>query len=190
MLNLKIGQKITVLKSDSLVPELYKGILKGYYYSKFAQHENALYLYIQRPRAKKVDRIIISSDTAFIFNGYALNDIHRKEVISDNGDIKINKLHRWTYEDFKDNKDLIFYHEFRSDFDGVNNNIERFIDLTGEYIQNNNIRSREAIDNEGYISYIKELVQNYNINNLKQFIRNEGYSILEKCLNLATEYNW
>ncbi|EPY2278004.1 hypothetical protein ACXAT3_002756 [Clostridium sporogenes] len=36
-LNLRAGQKVSILKSNDLVPTLYKGIIKGFYYSNFAQ---------------------------------------------------------------------------------------------------------------------------------------------------------
>ena len=187
-LNLTIGQKISVLKPNGLSPELYKGILKGFYYSKYAQYENALFIYIQRPRAKRVDRIIISTDTAFIFNGY-FKDMFREELVSDNGKVRCSKLNKWTYEDVKNNKDLIYHHEFKGEYD-VNTNIDSFIELTGDYLCNNDIKPLKAPESIGYINYIKDLISNYNVNNLMEHIKAEGFTILENCLNLAIEYKW
>lgn len=191
MLNIKIGQKVSILNAGDLVPSLYKGVIKGFYYSDYAQYKNALYIYIQRPRAKRIDRLVfLPSDTVFIFNGYTWKDVHRKEVIKETEEVTHTLLHKWTYKDVKNNKDLIYHHEYGEEFTGVNDSIERFIDLTGDYICNNDIKAREADKNDNYINYIKELIQNYNVNSLMKYIKSQNYIILEKCLKLATEYNW
>ena len=184
-LNLVIGEKYTVLKSDDLVPSRYYGTLKGYHFDKWAQYENCLYLYIQRPRAKRVDEIIISIEKTFIFKG-DFKESHRKEVIKDTETITHSLLHRWTYNDLKDNKTLVYYHDFKEEFN-VNNDLDSFVDLTGEYIMNNNIKPIEAPENENYINYIKSLLTKYNVNNLKNYIDKLGYRLLQLSFNKAIQ---
>ncbi|MHB9924627.1 hypothetical protein [Clostridium botulinum] len=189
-LNLRAGQKVSILKSNDLVPTLYKGIIKGFYYSNFAQYENALYIYIQRPRAKRIDRIVlIENETFFIFNGYTFKDTHRKEVIKDTKNITHTLLHRWTYSDLKDNKDLIFAHEYGKSFEDVESDFDTFIDLTGDYICYNDINPKDAVKSEKYINYIKKLIQNYNVNNMLIKAKEFNFCILEDCLKQAINYD-
>ena len=189
-LNLTIGQKYTVLNVGDLVPTRIYGTLKGYYYGNFAQYKNALYIYIQRPRAKKVDRLVFTVDTIFIFKGN-FKECWRKEVIKESGTSTTSLLHRFTYNDLKDNKDLVYYNDgLKQEYKPITDNFEWFIDSTGDYLCNNNIRAYEALENEGYINYMKSLLTKYNVNKLKEYIINEGYNMLENCINKAVEYNW
>lgn len=185
-LNLQIGQKYTVLLTEDLVPTRYYGTLKGYHFNKWAQYENCLYLYIQRPRAKRVDEIIISIDTVLIFKGN-FKESFRREVIKETETATHSLLHRWSYEDVKDNKNLVYYHEFREKFK-VNDNFDYLIDTTADYLIDNNIKGNEAGNNEGYINYIKSLVTKYNVNKLKEYITKEGYVSLISNINKAVQY--
>jgi hypothetical protein len=185
-LNLKIGEKYTILKTDELVPLRICGTLKGYHFGKWAQYENCLYIYIQRPRVKRVDEIIVSIEKCFIFKG-DFKEIHRKEVVKDDGNITITNLHRWTYDDLKDNKTLVYYHDFKEAFN-VNDDYDYFVDVTGEYIQNNNIKPVEAPTNENYISYIKTLLTRYNVNELKKYINSLGYRLLIQSVENSIKY--
>lgn len=184
-LNLVIGEKYTILKPDELIADRWHGTLKGYHFDKWAQYENCLYLYIQRPRAKRVDEIIISIEKCFIFKGN-FKESYRKEVIKETEKIEHSLLHRWTYEDLKNNKDLVYFHDFKEEFN-VNNDLESFVDLTGEYIMNNNIKPIEAPESDEYISYIKSLLTRYNVNNLKKYIDNLGYRLLQQSFNKAIQ---
>jgi phage FluMu protein Com len=188
-LNLQIGEKYTVLKPNGLTSERIYGTLQGYYFDKYAQYENAIYLYIKRPRARKVNRIIITSDTTFIFKG-EFKEAYNKELISDNGATKVTKLNKWTYEDIKDNDNLVYYHEFREEIKPTTDKYEYLIDKTGDFMDLNNIRPVEAPENESYIEYVRSLLAYFNINDLKNYISELGYSLLEKSINKALEYNW
>ena len=55
---------------------------------------------------------------------------------------------------------------------------------------NNNIKAAEAEENDNYINYIKSIIGNYNVLNLKQYFINEGYDILVKCIDKAINYDW
>ncbi|WP_291566892.1 MULTISPECIES: hypothetical protein [unclassified Clostridium] len=189
-INITIGQKVAVLNAGDLVPTLYKGVVRGFYYSKYAQYENALYIYIQRPRAKRIDRLVLlETNIFFIFDGYNFKETWRKEIMKDTKEVTHSLLHKWTYEDLKDNKDLIYSHRYGEKFN-VNDNFERFADVTCDYMMQNNIRHYEATTNENYINYIKEVIQNYNIDSLIKYTKSEGYVVLENCLKLATNYDW
>lgn len=184
-MNLKLNETITILKPWDMIPSRVTGKIKGYYFSNYAQYENALYIYIQRPRAKKIDRVVIlPTDITFIFKG-KFEECWRKEEISS----RENLLHRITFEDVKDNKNLIYSHLYGEEFT-LNDNLEYFLDSTGDYMMYNNIRAKEAEANEGYINYIKELSQNFNIGKIKDLCKNEGYTVLLNCINKAVEYNW
>ena len=187
-LNLKINETITVLLPNELVPLKITGKLKGYYYNKFAQHENALYLFIQRPRRKKLDRIIISTDTAFILKGQ-LKEMFRRELVSQNESVAMANLHRLTYDDFKDDENLLYYHEYNEKFN-VNDDIEYFADCTCDFMIDNNIRHFEAEENEQYINYIKDIISTYNIGKVLNYCKIEGYNVLMNCINKAICYNW
>lgn len=191
MLKLKIGEKFSVLLNNQLLPTLYKGVLQGYYYSNFAQYENALFLYIKRPRAKKVDRIVlIENESFFIFKGYTFNQNFRKEVIKNNDKVTHTLLHRWTYNDLKGNKNLIFSHRYGEKFQNIQNNFERFSDLTADYMMYNDISPKDAQESTNYINYIKELIKNYNVNSLLKEIKENNFCILESCFKKAISYNW
>ena len=189
-LNLQIGEKYTVLNAGDLVPTRYYGTLKGYYYSNFAQHKNALYIYIQRPRARKVDRLIFTSDKIFIFKG-KFENCWRKEVISETEQATTSLLHRYTYNDLKDNENLVYYNDgLVNEYKPSTNDFEGLIDNTGDFIYNSSIRPIEAPENDGYIDYIRTLLTRYNVNDLKKYINELGYILLEKSINKAVEYKW
>lgn len=186
--NLQIGEKYTVLLSNDLVPTRYYGELKGYYYNKFAQFDNALYLFIKRPRAKNVDRIVVSIATFFIFKGN-FKDIFRKELVSQNEGTSIYTLHRFTYDDLKDNANLIYYHEY-GQFNCCNSDMETFIERTADFLNTYGIRAKDALANNNYIEYVRKLLVNYNLNDLKQYIKDLEYDVLYSVVTNATSYNW
>ena len=191
MNKLMLGQKVTILNTEDLVPSFYKGTIQSFYYSNYAQYDNALFIYLKRFRSKRIDRIIISPvDTVFIFDGFKWDSAWRKEVLSTDNNITRTELHRWKYNDLKDNKDLIYSHAFNEEFEGIKTDNECFIDMTCDFICENDIKPLDAQENISYINYIKCLVSNYNVNNLMKFVKAEGFNILENCLTLATEYSW
>lgn len=176
------GKKITVLKPNSLVPELYKGTLKNFYIGKYAQNENALFINIKLFRKRNVDKIVISiKDTCFIFKDF-YNDMFRKEKISNRESL----LHRITYNDVKNDKNLLIYHEYNENFE-VNENYEHFLDITADYCINNNLIRDEQVNNDGYINFIKDLLIDYNVNKLKNYVNiNVGRdTFLHKCIEKA-----
>jgi hypothetical protein len=139
-LNLQIGEKYTVLNAGELIPTRIYGTLKGYYYSNFAQYKNALYIYIQRPRAKIIDRLVFTVDTIFIFKG-KFEDCWRKEVIKETEQTTTSLLHRFTYEDLKDNENLEYYNDgLKEEYKPITDDFEGLIDNTGDFIYNNSIR--------------------------------------------------
>ena len=187
-LNLVIGEKYTVLETMDLLPTRVYGTLKGYYYSNFAQYENALYIYIQRPRHKKVDRIVLTTDTFYIFKGDFKECWNKKE--NWNGNSRMTELKRFTFEDLKDNENLVYSFQGHNDKFNIDNDFEYLIDVTGDFIYNNSIKPIEAPENESYIDYIRSLLTRYNVNDLLNYIKIEGYSLLENSINNAVKYNW
>jgi len=189
-LNLTIGEKYTVLNAGDLVPTRYYGTLMGYYFDKWAQYENALYIYIKRPRARRVDRLVFTTDKLFIFKD-KFEDCWRKEVVSETEQATTSLLHRFTYNDVKDNENLVYYNDGLVDgFKPVTDNFEYLLDMTGDFIDNNNLKPIEAPENASYIDYIRTLLTRYNVNDLLNYIKAEGYSLLEKSINKAVEYKW
>lgn len=186
--NLKIGSKITVLKPNSLIPENVYGTLEGFFINRYAQYENALYLFIKPFRCRKITRMVITEgETVYILKGQ-LKDSWRRENISKTEQVTVAQLHRLTENDIKDQ--LIYKHDFRTPFKGIENNYERFADMTADYMINNNIKAAEAEENDNYINYIKSIIGNYNVLNLKQYFINEDYDILVKCIDKAINYDW
>lgn len=183
--NLEIGSRITVLKPMELLPRRIYGTLQGYYISSYAQHKNALYLFIKPYRARKTIRIVIhTNDTAFIFKGNFENSWNKEKVSE-----RESLLQRISYNDIKDNKDLVYHHEYGQDIEG-NLNFDMFADCTADYMYNNDIRNYEALENESYINYIKRLLTIYNVNTMLECCKREGYSILENCIKKAISYSW
>lgn len=187
-LNLVIGEKYTVLETMDLLPTRIYGTLKGYYYSNFAQHENALYIYIQRPRCKKINRIVLTTDTFYIFKG-DFKECWNK-VPNWKGNARMTELKRFTYEDLKDNENLVYSFQGRTEKFIINNDFEGLLDNTGDFIYNNGIKPIEAPENESYINYIRSLLTRCNVNDLLKYIKIEGYNMLEKSINKAVEYSW
>ena len=185
-LKLTIGEKYSILLTEDVAPTLYYGTLEGYHYGRFAQYETALYLFIKRPRARKTDRIIISCDTCFILKG-KYDKCWRSVKEYETETVTMSRLHRLTYDDLKDNPNLIYYHEFRESF-LASHDYEGFLDVTGDYLYNNSIRATEAPNNQGYINYLKGLFTYYNLDSIKQACKE--FNILIECINKATEYNW
>lgn len=187
-LNLTIGEKYTVLETMDLLPTRIYGTLKGYYYSNFAQHENALYIYIQRPRCKKVNRIVLTTDTFYIFKGDFKECWNKEENF--NGNARMTELKRFTYDDLKDNENLVYSFQGHNDTFNINNDFEGLIDNTGDFIYNNGLKPIEAPENASYIDYIRTLLTRCNINDLLNYIKAEGYILLENSINKAVKYKW
>lgn len=185
-LNLKSGNKYTILKSNSLVPELYQFTLVNYYISNYAQYENCLFLVVKLKSHRRTSRIIIAHETAYIFNSWNFSKNWNKERVND----KISLLHRIKVEDIKDNKDLICIVN-REDSFKVNDDNYSFIDCTTDYLINNNVRGKDQLDNEGYYSYIKGLLMNrlYNMDNLiKQCRAWEYIYIVDTLKRIQLDY--
>lgn len=186
--NLKIGSKITILKPNEITPYKIYGTLEGVYISNFAQHENTLFLYIKPFKCRRIERVTISqNEVAFILDK-DIKNLWKKEVVKNDGDVVVQQLHRLRKNDI-DQNDIIYSHEYGEKFN-ANDNFEAFIDRTTDFMINEGVASSEAENNEKYIQHIKTLVTSYNVNKLKQYIKNEGYNILEKCINKAIQYNW
>jgi len=191
MNNLMMGRKVTILNTEDLVPSFSKGTIQSFYYSKYAQYDNALFIYLKRFRSKKIDRIVITPvDTVYIFDGFTWDTAWRKELISDDGTMTHTLLHRWTYDDLKDNKDLIYSHSFNEEFTNIKTDNDCFIDLTCDFMYDNDITPFDAPENVSYINYIKSLISSYNVDNLMKFIKSKHFNLLENCLVQATDYKW
>ena len=187
--NLKnyVGKKITVLKPNELVPTRIYGTLEGFYLDKFAQYDNCLYLYIKGFRQRHTTRIIIDPHTvAFIFVG-DFQKSWNKEKINEN----LTNLLRITYEDVKDDKNLILNHAYAEEFQNLER-YEYFSDITADYCYDNDIFKEAQLTNEGYKNYIKDLITLFNVENLKNWIHiNIGCdSLLEKVIDKSMQYNW
>lgn len=179
-LNLKVGNKYTVLKPNSLVPELYQFTLVNYYISNFAQYENSLFLVVKLKNHRRTSRIIIAHETAYIFNSWSFAKSWNKEKVNDNTSL----LNRIKSEDIKDNKDLVCIVNREDNFKANNDNYS-FIDYTTDYMINNNVRGKDQLNNEGYYSYIKGLLMDklYNIDNLIKQCRAWEYVYIVDILN-------
>lgn len=185
-LNLKVGNKYTLLKPNSLVPELYQFTLINYYISNFAQYENNLFLIVKLKGCRKLSRIIIANESAYLFDNWNFDKAWRKEKESEN----VNRLHRVSANDIKDNKDIICIINMGDSFICNDDNYS-FIDFTTDYIINNNCVGKEQLTNEGYYNYIKELLRdrNYNLSNLIRQCKSLDYIYIVELLNrIQKEY--
>lgn len=185
---LQIGSKVTILKPNELVPTRIYGTFQGGYIGRYAQYKNAYFLFIKPYRCRKIERVVITpNETAIILNGN-INSSWRREELSSNEQATVSQLHRLTVNDFK-KENIIYHHEYGQEIEG-NLNFDMFADCTADYMCNNNIRHFEALDNEGYINYIKRLLTIYNASTMLACAVNEGYTVLENCIKKAIEYNY
>lgn len=179
MLNLKLGSKITILKNMDLVPACYYGTLVSYYYSSYAQHDNALFINIKLYRHKNIDRIVILPDEeCFIFIG-KFEDAWRKEKVNETETL----LNRWSYSDLKDNKNLIYHHSYGESFK-INDNYEYIDDTTSDYLCENNLHDKDAINDNGYLELLKNILKEYNIKSVKNYFKMYGENF-SKCIDKA-----
>ena len=153
-----IGEKISILKSSDLVPACYYGTLEGFKINKWAQYENCLYIYIKLFRKRNINRIVITpNETTFIFKG-DFSKCWNKEKISSNESL----LHRITYNDIKNNNNLIVSHNYGEAIECLQYG---FIDVTGDYLLSNCLNKEERLamqDTANYYNYIKKKLSLYN----------------------------
>ena len=183
-LNLKIGNKYTLLKPNSLVPELYQFTLVNYYISNFAQHENNLFLIVKLKGCRKLTRIIIAKEAAYLLKDWNFQKAWRKEKESEN----ISRLHRVNINDIKDNKDFVIAININDSFICNEDNYS-FIDFTTDYILENNCRGKEQLNHKGYYNYIKELIRDkfYNLSDLIRQCRAWEYIYIVELLSKIQE---
>ena len=164
-----IGEKISILKSSDLVPACYYGTLQGFKIDKWAQYENCLYIYIKLFRKRSINRIVITpNETSFIFKG-DFGKCWNKEKISSNESL----LHRITYNDVKNNNNLILSHNYGDAIDCLQYG---FIDSTGDYLLNNCLNKEERLamqESANYYNYIKTELYLYNVSFVLDTIKDE-----------------
>ena len=164
-----IGEKISVLKSSDLVPSCYYGTLEGFKIDKWAQYENCLYIYIKLFRKRSINRIIITpNENSFIFKG-DFGKCWNKEKINSNESL----LHRITYNDIKNNNNLILSHRYGEAIECLQYG---FIDSTGDYLLSNCLNKEERLsmqDTANYYNYIKKKLSLYNVSFVLDAIEDE-----------------
>ena len=164
-----IGEKISILKSSDLVPACYYGTLQGFKIDKWAQYENCLYIYIKLFRKRSINRIVITpNETSFIFKG-DFGKCWNKEKISSNESL----LHRITYNDVKNNNNLILSHNYGDAIDCLQYG---FIDSTGDYLLSNSLNKEERLamqESANYYNYIKKELYLYNVSFVLDTIKDE-----------------
>ena len=164
-----IGKKISVLKTSDLVPACYHGTLQGFKIDKWAQYKNCLYIYIKLFRKRRISRIVITpNETTFIFKDN-FGKCWNKEKINANE----NLLHRITYNDIKNNNNLILSHNYGENIEYLQYG---FIDITGDYLLNNCLNKEERLEmqvSENYYNYIKKELYLYNVSLVLDTIEEE-----------------
>ena len=164
-----IGEKISILKSSDLVPACYYGTLQGFKIDKWAQYENCLYIYIKLFRKRSINRIVITpNETSFIFKG-DFGKCWNKEKISSNESL----LHRITYNDIKNNNNLILSHNYGENIECLQYG---FIDSTGDYLLSNCLNKEERLamqESASYYNYIKKELYLYNVSFVLDTIKDE-----------------
>ena len=169
--NLKemIGEKISILKSSDLVPACYYGTLQGFKIDKWAQYENCLYIYIKLFRKRSINRIVITpNETSFIFKGDFGKCWNKEEISS-----KESLLHRITYNDIKNNNNLILSHNYGENIECLQYG---FIDSTGDYLLSNCLNKEERLamqESANYYNYIKKELYLYNVSFVLDTIEDE-----------------
>ena len=164
-----IGEKISILKTSDLVPACYYGTLEGFKIDKWAQYENCLYIYIKLFRKRSINRIIITpNETTFIFKDN-FDKCWNKEKINSRESL----LHRITYNDIKNNNNLILSHNYGEEIECLQNG---FIDITADYLLSNCLNKDERLamqESANYYNYIKKELYLYNISSVLDTIKND-----------------
>ena len=179
-----IGEKISVLNASDLVPSCYYVTLTGFKIDKWAQYENCLYIYIKLFRKRSINRIIITpNETTFIFKDN-FDKCWNKEKIN----LKESLLHRITYNDIKNNNNLILSHNYGDDIECLQNG---FIDITGDYLLSNCLNKEERLamqESANYYNYIKKELYLYNVSIVLDTIKNE-LGIDSRLYNIVNSIN-
>ena len=179
-----IGEKISILKTSDLVPSCYYGTLERFKIDKWAQYENCLYIYIKLFRKRTINRIIITpNETTFIFKDN-FDKCWNKEKINSNESL----LHRITYNDIKNNNNLILSHNYGEDIECLQNG---FIDITGDYLLSNCLNKDERLamqESANYYNYIKKKLYLYNISSVLDTIKND-LGLDSKLYNIVNSIN-
>ena len=179
-----IGEKISILKTSDLVPSCYYGTLIGFKIDKWAQYENCLYIYIKLFRKRSINRIIITpNETTFIFKDN-FDKCWNKEKINSRESL----LHRITYNDIKNNNNLILSHNYGEDIECLQNG---FIDVTGDYLLSNCLNKEERLamqESANYYNYIKKELYLYNISSVLDTIKND-LGLDSKLYNIVNSIN-
>lgn len=164
-LKLTVGEKYTILKPNNLLPECLQFTLVNYYIGDYAQHENQLFLIVKFKGHRKLSRVVIANETAFIFKGWNFTKNWSKEKVSET----MAKLHRITLDQVKNNKDFIYNISMGDSFT-TENDILSFVDYTTDFLIDAGIRGAEQLKHEGYYNYIKQLLRekSYNINEVEK----------------------
>ena len=164
-----IGEKISILKTSDLVPCCYYGTLTGFKIDRWAQYENCLYIYIKLFRKRSINRIVITpNETTFIFKDN-FDKCWNKEKINSRESL----LHRITYNDIKNNNNLILSHNYGEEIECLQNG---FIDITGDYLLSNCLNKEERLamqESSNYYNYIKKELYLYNISYVLDTIKND-----------------
>ena len=179
-----IGEKISILKTSDLVPCCYYGTLIGFKIDRWAQYENCLYIYIKLFRKRSINRIVITpNETTFIFKDN-FNKCWNKEKINSAESL----LHRITYDDIKNNNNLILSHNYGEEIECLQNG---FIDITGDYLLSNCLNKDERLamqESANYYNYIKKQLYLYNVSIVLDTIKNE-LGIDSRLYNIVNSIN-
>ena len=179
-----IGEKISILKTSDLVPACYYGTLEGFKIDKWAQYENCLYIYIKLFRKRSISKIIITpNETTFIFKDN-FDKCWNKEKINSRESL----LHRITYNDIKNNNNLILSHNYGEDIECLQNG---FIDITGDYLLSNCLNKEERLamqESANYYNYIKKELYLYNVSLVLDTIKDE-LGIDSRLYNIVNTIN-
>ena len=179
-----IGEKISILKSSDLVPACYYGTLEGFKVDKWAQYENCLYIYIKLFRKRSISKIIITpNETTFIFKDN-FDKCWNKEKINSNESL----LHRITYNDIKNNNNLILSHNYGEAIECLQYG---FVDSTGDYLLSNCLNKEERLamqESANYYNYIKKKLYLYNISSVLDTIKND-LGLDSKLYNIVNSIN-
>lgn len=176
--DLVVGNKYTIVKMEGFTPYSVNFTLVDYSFRNFAQYEDCLRLEVRFKRHRSNDIIWITpSDIVLIKEGWHNIDVYNRELIEDNEKVTMSRLHKINIEDFKNDKDTILYKPFRQglyvpDYDYL-------LDVTGDYICNNNIKPIDAPNNEGYIDYIKSIIKKFNTKTIDRIANDDGMLLLK-----------
>lgn len=110
-----------------------------------------------------------------------MKTVGEKEVVNETEQTQQVYYTRYTYNDLKDNENLVYYNDgLVNEYKPSTNDFEGLIDIQETFIHDNEIKPIEAPENASYIDYIRVLLKLDTMLMIKEIYQWIGLYIVRK----------